>query len=152
MSFQPFFQLVFSTFPNLWTDASRSSPSSSDINGPDEATLSAEHRFNSTVGSYLIALRVGVLDIEHSPAVLTHFGRFGVEYDACCRLFVEDLRQLACYGGSSGGSSAAKVIVESLKDVSLPSFSFIVSNEMLTSLSSSLSVLRPLRRRFHPRN
>lgn len=92
-------------------------PFSLGIAGPNEASLTAEHRFISTVGSYLIALRVGVLDIEHCATVLTHHGRFGLEYDALCKIFVEDLRQLACYGGSSGGASAAKVVVESLKDV-----------------------------------
>lgn len=83
----------------------------------DEA-LQSRWRFNCLISTFIQSLVSEVLDLEHAAVVLTHFGRFGFEYDEMCKRLAEYMKSAACYGSSA--PVASRVVVKSLQDVSLP--------------------------------
>ncbi len=71
--------------------------------------------FLQIVSVYVAAIRCGVLDVEHAKLPLSHYGRFGMGYDAVCKKLVDVLKDEGIYNRES--DTVQHVVADALQDV-----------------------------------
>ncbi|KAJ1023453.1 hypothetical protein NDA16_003070 [Ustilago loliicola] len=94
----------------------QNSTTSEDSDRPDQAQLQAEHTFCSVIGTFVSAIRVGIIDAKYSTVVLIHFGRLGNIYDSLCKALVEVLKEEAIFGGYNRAVIVESCIWDSLRE------------------------------------
>lgn len=75
----------------------------------------AEYAMLQDVAIFISAIRVGVIEAQHSSLPLTHYGRFGSAYDACVKTLIDVLRDEGIY--NKDGEMTQKVVGQALQDV-----------------------------------
>lgn len=79
---------------------------------PTLQVLQRQMDFVSGLSHYIGAIRLGIVHVQFSVAMLSRFGRLGHLYDACLRVLVETIREVGINEGKPG--RACKVIMDSL--------------------------------------
>lgn len=80
------------------------------------AQLEQEYIFNSTMTTFLRALRAGVIHARHGAVLLAHYGRLGQSFDISVRLMIDILREEGMF--KENGLLVVDVVVQALKEVS----------------------------------
>lgn len=79
---------------------------------PTLKVLQRQMEFVSGLSHYIGAIRLGIIQVKYSVALLSRFGRLGHVYDACLRVLVETIREVGINEGKP--DRACKVILDSL--------------------------------------
>ncbi|QRV98964.1 cohesin protein [Ceratobasidium sp. AG-Ba] len=87
-----------------------------------QGRLEREYAFHLVVSAFLRAIRTGAINIEHSAALLGHYGRVSSVYDQCTKVIIEVLREEGMYGGNA--ELVGRVLVNALQE----SFSLYIDN------------------------
>lgn len=84
----------------------------SDLTRPTMESLQRQMEFVSGISHFVGAIRLGIIHIQYSVAILSKFGRLGVVYDACLRVLVETIREVGINEGKP--ERACTVVLDSL--------------------------------------
>lgn len=79
------------------------------------AKLEQEYIFNTTIATFLRAIRAGCIHVRHTATLLAHYGRLGQAYDLTAKLVVDILREEGMYG--ENGDVVVEVVTRSLQEV-----------------------------------
>ncbi|EJD02028.1 uncharacterized protein FOMMEDRAFT_124206 [Fomitiporia mediterranea MF3/22] len=79
-----------------------------------KALLEQEYIFNTTLTSFLRALKAGVIHVRHGAILLAHYGRLGAAVDLSTKLMVDILREEGLAKGH--GKLVVGVVVDALRE------------------------------------
>ncbi|KAG8699732.1 hypothetical protein FRC08_005131 [Ceratobasidium sp. 394] len=79
-----------------------------------QARLEREYAFHLVISAFLRAIRTGAINIEHSVALLGHYGRVSSVYDQCTKVIIEVLREEGMYGGNA--ETVGRVLINALQE------------------------------------
>ncbi|TDL19464.1 hypothetical protein BD410DRAFT_773910 [Rickenella mellea] len=98
--------------------------------------LEQEYVLNTTVATFLRAIRVGAVDVKHGAVLLTHYGRIGSAFDISVRVVVDSLREEGMH--KDNGALVATVITRALQDSFTLYLDAMVDNDTHTLALSKL--------------
>lgn len=79
------------------------------------AKLEQEYIFNTTMATFLRAIRAGCIHVRHAVTLLTHYGRLGQAFDLTAKLVVDILREEGMF--KDNGDIVVEVVTRALQEV-----------------------------------
>lgn len=78
--------------------------------------LEREYLFVDVITTFLRAIRVGTIAVQHGAVLLSHYGRLGASFDACAKVIVDMIKEEGL--SKSNGELVVSVATKSLQEVS----------------------------------
>ena len=79
-------------------------------------SLEREYLFVDVITTFLRAIRVGTIAVQHGAVLLSHYGRLGASFDACAKVIVDMIKEEGLSKGN--GELVVNVATKSLQEVS----------------------------------
>ncbi|KAF5323111.1 hypothetical protein D9611_009237 [Ephemerocybe angulata] len=112
--------------------------------GDSRALLEREYLFVDVITTFLRAIRVGTIAVQHGAVLLSQYGRLGASFDACAEVIVKMIKDEGLT--KDNGELVVNVITKSLQEAFTLALEGLVSDESeslaLSKLLSQTFVLR----------
>lgn len=82
---------------------------------PTQAFLQKQHALAQVYSHFIMAIRLGMFDVEHAASILAQHGRLGHIFDSASRVLVDTLREECVYAGVARADAACRVLLDALK-------------------------------------
>ncbi|RXW15379.1 hypothetical protein EST38_g10469 [Candolleomyces aberdarensis] len=106
--------------------------------------LEREYLFVDVITTFLRAIRVGTIAVQHGAVLLSHYGRLGASFDACAKVIVDMIKEEGL--SKNNGELVVNVATKSLQEAFTLVLEGAVSDEteslQLAKLLSQCFVLR----------
>lgn len=86
-------------------------------NPDSRALLEREYLFIDVVSTFLRAIRVNTIAVQHGAVLLSHYGRLGASFDACVQVVVNMIKDEGLK--KNNGELVVNLVTKSLQEVCL---------------------------------
>ncbi|KAJ3501848.1 hypothetical protein NMY22_g18781 [Coprinellus aureogranulatus] len=110
-------------------------------NTDSRALLEREYLFIDVISTFLRAIRVNTIAVQHGAVLLSHYGRLGASFDACAQVVVNMVKDEGLK--KSNGELVVNIVTKSLQEAFSLALEGLVSDE-----TESLALAKALSQTF----